>query len=140
MYFLSSIMDMSFTDLTAWVTHRVFYTKQEQLTFRESFVSSTGLLGFFGCFFYFVRSVLLMCLVLYDMCVFCFFIRLSSSLCAQCCLCLCIVYSRLLFGFLYRSLIMIIRRLEEYYADLTIVTCTLVLFIFFYRQQPDGDE
>ena len=104
---------MSFTDLTAWVTHRVFYTKQVQLIFREYLGSSTVLLFVFFCFF-FVRSVLLMFLVFYDMCVFCFFIRLSSSLCAQCCLCLCIVYSRLLFGFLYRLFIMIIRWLEEY--------------------------
>ena len=95
-------------ELTAWVTHRVSNAKQEQLTFRDLLVSSTV---FLLLFFFLVRSVMLMFLVFYD--VFCFFIRLSSSLCAQCCLCLCIVYSWLLFYFLYRLIIIIIKRIKR---------------------------
>ena len=52
-------------DLTTWVTHRVSYAKQKQLTFREYLCSSTVVV--------LVRSVMLMFLVFYDMCVFYFF-------------------------------------------------------------------
>jgi hypothetical protein len=117
------------SDLTTWVTHRVSYAKKEQLTFRLQFFLS----------FREIRDVHVFS-VLWYVCLLFLFFRLSSFLCAQCCMFLYIVYSWLLFGFLYRLFFMIIRWLEEYKADLTFFTCTLVLFIFFFRQQPDGDE